>query len=226
MSQHSPAERHGLINRPIKPKTDLTGRNIGKWTVLEYVGRSKRSVPYFRCRCDCGKIAVLDGYNLGRGQTLSCGHDGSTFKHGMARRSGWTGLYRLWHGIKNRCLNKNATDYKDYGGRGIKVCERWMEFANFVTDMGERPSPKHTVGRKDNNGPYSPENCRWETMQQQGQNKRNNLMFVYQGENLCLSEISRRCGISFGLLKWRLLLKRMSIEEAVSLPVRTRGGKK
>ena len=90
--------------------------------------------------------------------------------------------------MKHRCLNPNAKKYADYGGRGIKICDRWLEsFENFYRDMGERPSKKHSIDRIDNNGNYCPENCRWVTMKEQARNKRTNRTMLYNGKKICVS---------------------------------------
>ena len=98
----------------------------------------------------------------------------TTFKHGYASRSGRHELYGAWKTMRARCNNPNFPKYKDYGARGIKVCDRWDNFANFLADVGEKPSPKHSIDRIDNNKDYEPSNVRWATPHQQGSNKRNN----------------------------------------------------
>jgi hypothetical protein len=111
-----------------------------------------------------------------------------------------TPMYRRWYYIKSRCENKNSEKWADYGGRGIFVCERWQKFENFLADMGPQPTRKHTVGRIDNNGPYSPENCRWEDTFQQGNNKRNNVRI---GEKT-LAEHARDLGITGPAIRYRM----------------------
>jgi hypothetical protein len=105
-------------------------------------------------------------------------------------------LYHVWCKMLDRCRNKHDPSYANYGGRGIYVCERWKGpdgFPNFLADMGERPSPNHSIDRHpDNNGPYSKDNCRWATRHQQAKNKRNNRWFTVNGEQIHLAECTRR----------------------------------
>ena len=104
--------------------------------------------------------------------------------------------YDVWSQMKYRCNNKNSSDYKDYGGRGIKVCERWSSFENFLSDMGERPSSKHMLDRKDNDGNYSTSNCRWTDPKTQSRNTRSNVRFSLNGKTMCLADWAKAIGIS------------------------------
>jgi hypothetical protein len=124
------------------------------------------------------------------------------WKHGLRK----TSEYNSWHNAIARCENPKDKDYKDYGGRGIKICDRWKEdFRNFLEDMGEKPSPKYTLGRINNNGDYDPVNCRWETIKQQNRNKRNvlytardvnEMRWLWQHTALTQVEIARKFGIT------------------------------
>jgi len=118
-----------------------------------------------------------------------------------------------------RCSNPNHPDYRHYGGRGIRVCERWLQAETFLADMGERPSAQHTLERKDNNGPYSPDNCRWATQIEQCQNLRKSRLLEYQGETLTIAEWARRAGLSPGAL-WGRLDRGWSVERALTTPAR------
>lgn len=120
--------------------------------------------------------------------------------HGMSK----TVEYQIWSDIKNRCLCKNGDDFKEYGGRGIKVSEEWMSFENFYRDMGPRPSKDHSVDRIDNSLGYSRENCRWATRSQQGRNKRYNLTLTHQGQTKLVIEWAEEYGIYPTTLIWRV----------------------
>lgn len=133
-------------------------------------------------------------------------------KHGMAH----TPIYRLWRAMHNRCKNPNVAAYPDYGGRGIVVCERWQEFENFFADMGERPEGM-SLDRIDNDGPYSPENCRWATRFEQAHNKRNLHLVTAFGRTQTISDWSRETGVKLGTI-WQRLASGWAPETAVTSP--------
>ena len=140
--------------------------------------------------------------------------------HGQSR----TPLYRIWGLVKNRCHNPNATEYERYGGRGIKMCDRWYNsFAAFAEDMGTRPSPDHSLDRIDNDGPYSPENCRWATASQQARNRSNTLRIDHDGESLTLAEWSERTGIKRSTLSMRYYSYQWSVEQMLTTPTKGSG---
>ena len=161
---------------------DLTGQTFGKLTVLEYVGLSKGSRTSWLCQCDCGNTTITIAHSLRRGNTKSCGCvkkekiRNMTTKHSMAN----TRFYKIWTGMKTRCSNKNTINYKDYGGRGITICEEWLDFNNFKDDMyedylkhveefGEKQT---TLDRIDVNSSYCIENCKWSDYTEQANNRR------------------------------------------------------
>jgi len=149
------------------------GKKYGMLTVVEDLHKSnKLKYKLYKCKCDCSNTCVKSTADLLYLKNPNCGCVGcSHFKHRMKN----TPEYRIWKSMKQRCLNKNNPRYSDYGGRGIKICQRWIDdFMNFYNDMGPRPDKNYSIDRIDNDGDYCPENCRWETNQVQCQNTRHN----------------------------------------------------
>lgn len=124
--------------------------------------------------------------------------------------------YNVWAMMRQRCLNPNAANYRNYGGRGITVDPRWSKFLAFYEDMGPAPSPKHTLNRLDNDGPYCPENCVWSDMEGQQNNRRNNLFIEAFGKRKTLAQWSRETGLTRDMVKHRIFVMGMSPEEALT----------
>jgi hypothetical protein len=121
-------------------------------------------------------------------------------KHGMTD----TPEHRIWLGMKGRCSNPNYEGYHNYGGRGIRVCDRWLLFANFIADMGHRPSPLHSIERIDNDGHYDPGNCKWATREEQNRNSRQNVKLTHNGQTMTIAEWADKLGIKHATLYGRI----------------------
>lgn len=209
---------------------DLTGQKFGRLTIIETTGKNKAGQYRWRASCVCGKDIIALGSNIIRGDTQSCGclqkerAAQAHFKHGGSSCKGHTKEYATWSRIKNRCCNPKSLDYLDYGGRGIKICDRWLDpehgFENFLADMGPCPSPKHSIERKDNDGDYCPENCVWATQKEQQNNRRNNHKIEFRGETKTLMQWSEEKGINRGTLRTRIEDLGWPIEKALNTPAR------
>lgn len=201
---------------------DLTGQRVGRLVIVRRVADRRRGWPRWLCRCDCGNEVEVDSNNLRTNNTMSCGCWASDrAKTGLNRKHNRSGtpLYEVWCKMRERCGNPNNPNYSAYGGRGIYVCERWQIFENFLADMGERPSPQHSIDRINNDGPYSPDNCRWVgSIKEQRSNCRDNRYLTYQGETLIVSEWARRTGIDVDTLLFRIN-SRWSAEDTLTRPL-------
>lgn len=148
---------------------NLMGQKFGRLTVIEPTEKRKGGIVW-KCVCDCGNKREVSAGILRSGRAISCGcwRRKRTVKHGCSRLGFVTPEYRTWYSMKRRCLNSNNKFYKYYGGRGIIVCDRWLNsFENFLEDMGERPNPELSIDRINNDGNYEPNNCRWATQKEQ-----------------------------------------------------------
>lgn len=187
-----------------KPQVVNIGSKFWRLTVIEFRGHRKNWKKVWRCRCECGNECNVQQGNLRNGHTRSCGcllDQWATRRfttHGYTR----TPTYWSWRSMLARCYNPKCVGYARWGGRGIKVCDRWRSsFQNFFADLGERP-PGTTLGRRRNNEDYSPDNCRWETREQQGNNTRRNVFMTYNGETLTASQWAKKAGVNYHTL-WR-----------------------
>lgn len=158
----------------------LVGQRFGRLSPIEEIRELKTSSHrFYRCRCECGKIVIVTQAHLRSGHSASCGcllndiNRARLRTHGHTPKSGWSSEYRIWSGMKYRCMNVTCPAYKDYGGRGIRVHPQWISsFEQFFHDVGPRPSPRHTLDRINNDGNYEPGNVRWATWHQQRVNSR------------------------------------------------------
>ena len=180
---------------------NLTGMTFGQLTVIERAENTKAGKARWLCRCICGNECIVRAKDLKRGQQ-TCGCGQGNVKHGMSR----TKIYRTWEGMLQRCENPNCEGFDNYGGRGIKVCERWHAFENFYADVSVLPhfgEKGYSLDRIDVNGDYCPENVRWATKKQQVENRRNTIKIEYEGAEMTLAEAAEKSGINYSCLLTR-----------------------
>ena len=174
---------------------DITGQRFNKLLVLEYVGIENHKAIW-KCKCDCGIIKNFVGKDLRSGNTNSCGCymieqiKKANTTHKATQNKKPTGTYKSWSNMKGRCYRKSHIEYGRYGGRGITVCERWMNYENFLEDMGERPD-EYSLERKDPNGNYELSNCCWIHNSQQARNKRTTVWVILNGQKMIQSDVTK-----------------------------------
>jgi len=197
-------------------------QKYGRWEIVSEAGVVEVGVKRVikrravLCRCECGTERVVIFNNLVSGISKSCGCmkleaiHASNYMHG---RNTSDATYRVWLAMRDRCRNPNSEKFKNYGGRGIKVCERWESFETFLADMGEKPTGK-SIDRINVNGNYEPSNCRWATAYEQSRNRTDNRILVVHGEQINLTDCATKYGMNVSTLHGRLA-KGMSPEEAI-----------
>lgn len=202
-------------------KIEMSGKRFGRLVVQEENGRARKEIAWL-CLCDCGGTKTVSGWGLRRGLVKSCGcalkasQQTNKFKprHGMADSR----VHRSWMSMLDRCTRKTCSAYKNYGGRGIVVCERWQVFENFLADMG-LPPQGFEIDRIDNEGNYEPNNCRWASTKQQSRNRRVNLIVEIDGVRKCVADWADQSGIKYHTI-YRRLRVGVTAKEAVFGPVR------
>lgn len=189
----------GLMKR-----IDIAGQKYGRWTVIRISSKGDTPIKW-DCVCECGTFRSVNSSSLRSGRSPSCGcltkermaNQGTHNQSGRKNGNKETAEYRIWSGIRKRCLNPRAQRYERYGGRGIKICQRWNNFANFFADMGPRPTQRHSIDRINNDGDYCQENCRWSTPEEQANNRSRNIIVLVNGEKMTLHSASVVLGISY-----------------------------
>ncbi len=171
---------------------DLPNKIFGRLRVKDKAGRVNNNMTW-NCVCICGREKIVATLRLTSGNVRSCGclkletQRTNSLTHGLSASN----EYYAWSAMKKRCQKPTCKKYPYYGGRGIRLCKRWQKFAGFLADMGRRPSDAHTIERIDNDGNYEPSNCRWATMLEQQQNKKNTIFVSYGGMNMSFSNAWR-----------------------------------
>ena len=204
----------------------VSGLKIGRLTLLRIMGHkkfpSRKKSPLWQCLCECGGFTVVDSRNLCTSHTKSCGcwkietAKNSHTTHGHYRGRTASRLRRIWNSMRQRCTNPNCISYKHYGARGIMVL--WSSFEDFLRDMEATHQPHLSIDRKDSNGHYCKENCKWSTSKEQTRNKTNNRIFTVQGRTACLEDLSEFHGIKPMTVAHRLKVG-WSVEDAFLKPV-------
>lgn len=196
-----------IIKKPTGTRfIDLSGKKFGKLTAIDIAGQNKARQYLWNCKCECGGFSVVIGSNLIRNNTKACGCvrlvdlADRTRKHGMGKSR----IFKIWAGMRKRCLNPNCIAYNDYGGRGIKICKDWDSFETFYNDMNIGYSDSLSLDRINTNGDYSPQNCRWSTMKQQNNNRRNNRVVVCDGISKTLAQWAEVSGIKQNTISNRI----------------------
>lgn len=181
---------------------DYAGQKFNRWTMISF---SHREGPrtHWLCRCDCGTEKIVNVGNVRSGGSASCGClQRETTSDVMAtHRLSQSPMYRSWSSMKSRCLNPNNYDYKWYGGRGITVCEQWMDFKNFLADMQPSWRKGLTIDRINADGNYEPSNCRWATLKVQQRNRTNTAHIDTPDGRMSIAEFAERCGLPWGIAK-------------------------
>lgn len=198
---------------------DVTGQKFGRLTALHRLHNTKGKTKWL-CICDCGNLKEVTLNLLQRGETKSCGCLHKEFMKKQFGTHGKTGtrLHRIWKNMHTRCYNKNISQYKDWGGRGIKICDEWKD--NFQTfydwSMSNGYNDKLSIDRIDNNGNYEPSNCRWATVKQQNRNSRQAKQITFNGETHCIKEWCEILGINYNTYWTRVTNLGWSTEKALN----------
>lgn len=202
----------------------LIGQQFGMLTVVGKAEPSPDGQVIWRCRCECGRETLVRGGNLRNGHTKSCGCYRERLRPGLHKTHGEskTRLYKIYHGMKKRCYNPNAQFYERYGGRGITICDEWLNsfevFREWALANGYRDDL--SIDRIDNDGNYEPRNCRWEASKRQRRNRRDVIEVEYRGQKMCLADAAKMAGIPYNTVRKRIKSSGWDVNRALSEPLR------
>jgi hypothetical protein len=216
-----------MTKKPTSRRINPTGQRFDRLLVLSESHRTAKGAWYWVCRCDCGKETRVQTQFLMSGRTKSCGCKRASGIHSIKHKLTGTWVYYTYKGIFQRCYSPTNSSYANYGGRGIKMCDRWLRgdgslhgIQCFYADMGDKPSPNHSIERLDVNGDYSPENCVWIPQPDQAKNTRANRRVTAFGKTKILADWAREYGLSARMIQKRLV-RGWVPERAISTPSRT-----
>ena len=201
---------------------DITGQRFNHLVVIKRVPNDAHGIAKWECRCDCGKTTIVRGKNLKTGAVKSCGclrHNATNKTHNMTH----TRIYQTWASMKSRCYNPKNRSYKDYGGRGIKVCGEWINNFECFYDWAVKSgySDSLTIERINVDGDYCPDNCKWLPKSEQANNRKSCIVISYQGKTQNLSQWCKELGLDYKRVNNRIVKLGMTFEEAITKPVQT-----
>jgi hypothetical protein len=193
------------------------GDQVKHLTIIERIP-DRGGHPYYLCRCKCGKTKTVRISTVISGNVNGC-NSCSKIKHGHNQVGQMSSEYKSWESAKQRVTNPNCEGYESYGGRGIAMCDRWLEsFSEFLKDMGPKPSPHHTIERLDSDDGYYPGNCVWATLAEQNRNKKGVIRITHNGKTQCAAEWERELGFRDGAIREKLS-KGLTFEQAIARPI-------
>ena len=196
-----------------------SGTRFGEWIVIEEaepIGSGVRIQRRMICKCTCGIQKIVSLCSLRTGRSQRCKKCKYSLRPKNPKKSFHNRTYRIYWGMRERCYHSKCRAYIHYGGRGIVVCDRWMQnYDNFVTDMGEAPIGK-SIDRIDNDGPYSPENCRWASPSEQANNRRSNRIVTFDDREMTFAQVAYEAGVSYKKLHDRTTYRGQSLASAIS----------
>lgn len=203
-----------------KKAKNLIGKQFEKLTVVSNGKKTHDGRSLLNCLCDCGNSTTILAFHWGEIKSCGCLVKEKNIERLKTHGYTATPTHKTWLNMKNRCLNPNATGFRHYGGRGIKMCDRWLKFSNFLADMGEKP-PGLTLERINVDGDYSLKNCKWATIEEQSRNTTRNRFITFEEETRTLKDWAKINNINYSTIRHRLN-SGWSVEKTLTVPARTK----